>query len=167
MHLKRVLSLTLLCRHPWAVTNSLHIRFFSGFPRLHFYERYSVKDNLKTTVFHIAGPTAWHDQVYKAILSLGREGNHHSFFPFFPVTVFLSVKKHGSLQKLKLSFELWFLSMWIFFIFLNTHDITAFDNTEVGMLFLMAVAKGRSHNPKHNLKFRHWLSIWTGKKNTF
>lgn len=35
---KRILSLTLLCRHPWTVTNSLPIWFFSVFSHQHFHE---------------------------------------------------------------------------------------------------------------------------------
>lgn len=38
MCLRRILSLTLLCRQPWTVTNSLHIWFFSVFSHQHFDE---------------------------------------------------------------------------------------------------------------------------------
>lgn len=38
MCLKRILSLTLLCRQLWTVTNSLHIWFFSVFSHQHFHE---------------------------------------------------------------------------------------------------------------------------------
>lgn len=93
--MKRILSLTLLCRHPWAVTRFAHLILFSIFsPMLLWKILCYFTDNFKTSILHIVGTTVWHYQDYKAILSRGRKEKHYSFFfSFFPFTFFPPNKK--------------------------------------------------------------------------
>lgn len=89
VYLKRILSLTLLCRHPWAVTQFAHLILFSIFsPMLLWKILCYFTDNLKTTILHIVGTTVWHYQDYKAILSRGTKEKHYSFYFFLSLYFF-------------------------------------------------------------------------------